>query len=91
MGTSQSRTVMKLAMLYIPVAEDNAPMCIITHTGKLTHNIQQIPLKTLSLQALVREHLALFCAVGSAQNKADHFTKCLAHSAFHEHCSFYLM
>jgi hypothetical protein len=58
----------------ITVAEDNAAMCIITHTGKLTCNIQSIALKIISLQALVREHLALLCAIaGSAQNKADHF------------------
>ncbi len=66
----------------IPVAEDNAATRIIAHTGKLTRNIRHIALKTLSLQALVRERLALFRAVGSAQNKADHFTKCLALPAF---------
>ena len=74
----------------IPVAEDNAATRIIAHTGKLTRNIRHIALKTLSLQALVRERLALFRAVGSAQNKADHFTKCLALPAFRAHCS-YLM
>jgi hypothetical protein len=66
----------------IPVAEDNAATCIIAHTGKLTRNICHIALKTLSLQALVHERLALFRAVGSAQNKADHFTKCLTLPAF---------
>jgi hypothetical protein len=42
--------------------------------------------KTLSLQALVRKRIAIFCAVISAQNKADHFTKALAlPAAFREH------
>ncbi len=72
----------------IPVAEDNAATRIIAHTGKLTRNIRHIALKTLSLQALVRERLALFRAVGSAQNKADHFTKCQALLAFRAHCSY---
>jgi hypothetical protein len=59
----------------VPVAEDNSAPRIIAHTGKITRNVQHIALKPLSLQALVRERIALFRAVGSAQNKADHFTK----------------
>jgi hypothetical protein len=74
----------------IPVAEDNSATQIIAHTGETTRNVRHITLKTLSLQALIREHIALFLAVGSAQNKADHFTKALALPAFHEHCP-YLM
>jgi hypothetical protein len=74
----------------IPVAEDNAATPIIAHTKKLTRNICHIALKTLSLQALIRERLALFRTAGSAQNKTDHFTKCLALLAFRAHGS-YLM
>ena len=52
----------------IPVAEDNSATRIIAHTGKITRNVHHIALETISLQALVRECIALFCAV--AQNKA---------------------
>jgi hypothetical protein len=69
----------------IPVAEDNAATCTIAHTGKLICNIRHIALKMLSLQALVRELLTLFRAIGDAQNKADHFTKCLVLPAVREH------
>jgi hypothetical protein len=72
----------------IPVAEDNAATCIIAHTGKLTRNIPHVALKTLYLQALVRRRLALFRTIGSARNKADHFTKYLALPARQEHCSY---
>ena len=74
----------------VPVAEDNSATRIIAHTGKITRNVCHIALKTLSLQSLVRERIALFRAVGSAHNKADHFTKALALPAFREHCP-YLM
>jgi hypothetical protein len=74
----------------VPVAEDNSATRIIAHTGKITRNVRHIALKTLSLQSLVRERIALFRAVGSAHNKADHFTKALALPAFREHCP-YLM
>mgnify|MGYP000361726594 CR=1 FL=1 len=74
----------------VPVAEDNSATRIIAHTGKITRNVRHIVLKTLSLQALVRERIALFRAVGSAQNKADHFTKALPLPAFRDHCP-YLM
>jgi hypothetical protein len=70
----------------IPVAEDNAATRIIAHTGKLTRNVRHIALKTISLQALVRERLAMFCAIGSANNRADHFTKSLPLPAHREHC-----
>jgi hypothetical protein len=58
----------------VPVAEDNSATRIIAHTGKITRNVHHIALKTLSLQSLVRERITLFRAVGSAHNKADHFT-----------------
>jgi hypothetical protein len=61
----------------IPVAEDNAATRIIARTGKLTRNVRHIALKTISLQTLVRERIAMFRAVGSANNQADHFTKAL--------------
>jgi hypothetical protein len=62
----------------VPVSKDNSATCIITHTGKITRIIRHIALKTLSLQSLV----VLFRAVGSAHNRADHFTKALALPAF---------
>jgi hypothetical protein len=71
----------------IPAAEDNAATRIIAHTGKITRNTRHIALKTLSLQALVRERITMFRAVGSANNRSDHFTKALPFPAFSEHCS----
>jgi hypothetical protein len=70
----------------IPVAEDNAATRIIAHTGKLTRNVRHIALKTISLQTLVRERIAMFRAIGSANNRADHFTKALPLPAHREHC-----
>jgi hypothetical protein len=70
----------------IPVAEDNAATRIITHTGKLTRNVRHIVLKTISIQTLVREGIAIFCAIGSANNRADHFTKALPLHPLREHC-----
>jgi hypothetical protein len=70
----------------IPVAEDNAATRIIAHTGKLTRNVRHIALRTLSLQGLVRERIAMFRAIGSANNRADHFTKALPLPALRDHC-----
>jgi hypothetical protein len=70
----------------IPVAEDNAATRIIAHTGKLTRNVRHIALKTISLQTLVRERIAMFRAIGSANNRADHFTKALPLPAHRQHC-----
>jgi hypothetical protein len=50
----------------IPVAENNAATHIMAYTGKGTRNIGHIDFKTLSLQALVCECLALLCTIGSA-------------------------
>jgi hypothetical protein len=69
-----------------PSAEDNSATQIIAHTGKITRNTRHIALKTLSLQALVRERITMFRAVGSANNRSDHFTKALPFPAFSEHC-----
>jgi hypothetical protein len=69
----------------VPIAEDNYATRIIAHNGKTTHNVHHIALKILSFQALIRECIALFLAIGSAQNKADDFTKALALPAFCEH------
>jgi hypothetical protein len=44
----------------IPVAEDNAATQIIVQTGKLTCNVRHIALKTISLQNLVYEQIAMF-------------------------------
>jgi hypothetical protein len=71
----------------IPTTEDNAATRIIAHTGKVTRNTRHIALKTLSLQALVRERITMFRAVGSANNRSDHFTKALPFPSFSEHCS----
>jgi hypothetical protein len=71
----------------IPIAEDNAATRIIAHTGKITRNTRHIALRTLSLQALVRERIAMFRAVGSANNRSDHFTKALPFPAFSVHCA----
>jgi hypothetical protein len=70
----------------IPAAKDNAATQIIAHTGKITRNTRHIALKTLSLQALVREQITMFRAVGSANNQSDHFTKALPFPALSEHC-----
>jgi hypothetical protein len=67
----------------IPVAEDNAATHIIAHTGKLTHNVRHIALKTISLQILVGEQIAMFRAIGSANN---YFTKALPLPANGYHC-----
>jgi hypothetical protein len=70
----------------IPSAEDNSATRIIAHTGKITRNTRHIALKILSLQALVRERITMFRAVGSANNRSDHFTKALPFPAFSKHC-----
>jgi hypothetical protein len=70
----------------IPVAEDNAATRIIAHTGKLTRNVCHIALKSISLQTLVQERIVMFRAIGSANNRADHFTKALPLPAHCEHC-----
>jgi hypothetical protein len=70
----------------VPVAEDNAATHIIAHTGKLTRNVRHIALKTISLQTLVRKCITLFCAIGSANNHANHFTKALLLPAHRTHC-----
>jgi hypothetical protein len=70
----------------VPVAKDNAATRIIAHTGKLTRNVRHIALKTISLQTLVQERIALFRAIGSANNHADHFTKALPLPAHRTHC-----
>jgi hypothetical protein len=71
----------------IPAAEYNSATRIIAHTGKVTRNTRHIALKTLSLQALVRERITMFRAVGSGNNRSDNFTKALPFPAFSEHCS----
>jgi hypothetical protein len=71
----------------IPAAEDNAVTRIIAHPGKITRNTWHIALKTLSPQALVRKRITMFRAIGSDNNRSDHFTKDLPYPAFSEHCS----
>jgi hypothetical protein len=71
----------------IPAAEDNAATRMIAHTGKITRNTRHIALKTLSLQGLICEQITMFRAIGSANNRSDHFTKALPYPAFSEHCS----
>ena len=69
----------------IPVAEDTAVTRIIAHSGKVTRNVRHIAIQTLSLQALVRNQVVIFTAIGSAKNRSDHFTKPLPFPAFSEH------
>jgi hypothetical protein len=75
-----------LFMDNLGLAEDNAATCIITHTWKLTCNVSHIALKTISLQTLVQERIAMFRTIGSANNQADHFTKALPQHAHHDPC-----
>jgi hypothetical protein len=65
-----------------PIAEDNAATRIIAHSGKITRNVWHVAIKTLALQALVRNKTAVFNAIGTANNRADHFTKPLPLPAF---------
>jgi hypothetical protein len=58
-----------------PIAEDNAATKIIAHSGKITRNEQHIAIKTLALQGLVQNKIAVFDLIGTANNRADHFTK----------------
>jgi hypothetical protein len=69
----------------IPIAEDNSATRIIAHSGKITRNVRHVAIKTLALQALVRNKIAIFNAIGTANNRADHFTKPLAYIAFKLH------
>jgi hypothetical protein len=72
----------------IPIAEDNAATQIIAHSGKITRNVRHVAIKTLALQALVRNKTAVFNAIGTANNPADHFTKPLPLPAFRAHTGF---
>jgi hypothetical protein len=69
----------------IPIAEDNSATRIIAHSGKVTRNVRHVAIKTLALQGLVRNEIAVFNAVGTAYNRADHFTKPLPFTAFRNH------
>ena len=69
----------------IPIAEDNSATRIIAHSGKVTRNVRHVAIKTLALQGLVRNKIAIFNAIGTAYNRADHFTKPLALIAFRDH------
>jgi hypothetical protein len=72
----------------IPTAEDNAATRIIAHSGKITRDVRHVAIKTLALQALVRNKTAVFNAIGTANNRADHFTKLLPLPAFRAHITF---
>ena len=69
----------------IPIAEDNAATRIIAHSGKITRNVRHVAIKTLALQGLVRNKIAVFNSIGTALNRADHFTKPLPFPAFRDH------
>jgi hypothetical protein len=69
----------------IPIAEDNAATRIIAHSGKVTRNVRHVAIQTLALQSLVRNEIAVFNAIGTDNNRADHFTKPLPYPAFRNH------
>ena len=69
----------------IPIAEDNSATRIIAHSGKVTRNVRHVAIKTLSLQGLVRNRIAIFNVIGTINNRADHFTKPLPLAAFRAH------
>ena len=59
----------------IPIVEDNAATRIIAHSGKITRNVRYVTIKTLALQGLVRNKIAIFNSIGTANNRFGHFTK----------------
>jgi hypothetical protein len=69
----------------IPIAEDSAATRIIAHSGKVTRNVRHVAIKTLALQGLVRNEIAVFYAIGTENNWSDHFTKPLPYSALRNH------
>jgi hypothetical protein len=69
----------------IPIAKDNAATRIIAHAGKITRNVRHVAIKTLGLQGLVRNGIAVFNSIGTAFNRSDHFTKPLPFPAFRDH------
>ena len=72
----------------IPIAEDNAATRIIAHSGKITRNVRHVAIKTLALQGLVRNKIAVFNSIRTANNWSDHFTKPLPFPAFCAHIIF---
>ena len=72
----------------IPIAEDNAAIRIITHSGNITRNVRHVTIKTLALQGLVRNKIAIFNSIGTAHNRSDHFTKPLPYPTFRDHIIF---
>jgi hypothetical protein len=69
----------------IPIAEDNAATRIIAHSGKVTRKVRHVAIQTLALQSIVRNEIAVFYAIGTNNNRADHFTKPLPYPAFCNH------
>jgi hypothetical protein len=47
--------------------------------------ISAIAIKTLALQGLLRNEIAVFNAIGTENNRSDHFTKPLPYPAFRNH------
>jgi hypothetical protein len=68
-----------------PMGEDNEATRIIAHAGKLTCNVRHIAIQTTELQHMVKLGLMALLCVGSADNRADHFTKLLPAGAFIPH------
>ena len=62
----------------IPFAEDNVT----------TRNVRHVAIKTLALQGLVRNKIAIFNSIGTANNRSDHFTKPLPYPPFRDHIVF---
>ena len=69
----------------VPVGEDNASLRTVAHSGKITRNVRHVALKTRFVQNLVRFLCLRLREIGSAKNRADHFTKTLPGPAFREH------
>ena len=72
-------------MAPVPMGEDNEATRIIAHAGKLTRNVRHIAIQTTELQSMVKLGIMALLRVGSADNRADHFTKLLPPSAFIQH------
>jgi hypothetical protein len=68
-----------------PMGEDNEATRIIAHAGKLTCNVRCIAIQTTELQHMVKLGLMALLRVGSADNRADHFTKLLPAGAVVPH------
>ena len=72
----------------VPMGEDNEAARLIAHAGKLTRNVRHIAIQTSELQQMVKQGILALLRVGSADNRADHFTKLLAPGPFLLHTAY---